>query len=164
MQNASMKDQLAAQFNCVMIEGMDNAGVTFDIAIPTANIKVAELESNLDVMVREMNELEHSFQFLVQSAGERVCELENWGIFLDGKLFHDGYWNRDEATSAMAGLQDEMREHYGDNYGLAALMRMEVALVDVFPRSRWLSKLSHKMRMHMVQIDQTHKILAAVGC
>lgn len=163
MQHASsMKEQLASQFNCVMIEGMGNNGYAFDIAVPTANIKVAELEENLDIMVREVSADERHFQTLVW-AGERMSDRENWGIYLDGKLFHDGYDTEKQAHAKMQDLIDEMDQFYGQDYGFQAALRLTVECVEKFPRSRWLSKLSHRMRMHMVQIDQTHKLLAAVG-
>ena len=156
----TIKDQLAAEFGCIVIEAMDNRGYAFDIAVPTANLKLAELEENLAEMRNDLVYLERHFETLV-GAGERVEDVENWGIFYDGKLFHDGYYSHGEAHLAAWALADEMGQH-SDEYARLANERLSVECVARFRRSQWLSKLSKQMRMHMVQIDQTDKLIEAV--
>lgn len=159
MQHSTIGNQLASKYGCVHVTGlMDTQGVTFDLSIPEANLKVAELEENLDIMEDEVAALSHGLYQLL-GAGERERDRFNWAIMLDGKVFRDGYDTKQQAHEVVGELIDEMEQSHGEDRALQASLRLGVERIGVFPQSRWVVKLKRDIVRRINQIDQTRTLI-----
>jgi len=159
----SLRNQLADAFDRVLITGMDNNGVTFDLSIPKSSIVKATLEESVDVMRREIDELQAQFEVLVKS-GERTKPVESWSIIMDGNVLSDGIESEDKAYEILEQSAERLEERLGLK-GVARLSQSRAKIVcdTILPQSYYIANITHKINARLNQIDQTLRLIEKVA-